>query len=190
MPLPYVCMVKSFELIKNQCDFISLQNRHSLIHHDHREYNTKNSKNQNNIKEFIKIIFHRKKVSDFFAPVKDFFQKLFSSSVASSEWSSLKPRSQTVIPQELQAVKVSPLQQTIDSIKMDFLLFFLQKTRSSFSMFKRYQLFPACQRFFLIFCQYPSVADLFLRQPQPPLWHRASVSKSPLANAAGSYRLK
>jgi len=63
-------MVKSLELIKNQCDFISLQNRHSLIHHDHRENNTKNSKNQNNIKEFIKIIFHRKKVSDFFRTVK------------------------------------------------------------------------------------------------------------------------
>jgi hypothetical protein len=61
-------MVKSFELIKNQCDFISLQNRHSLIHHDHRKYNTKNSKNQNNIKEFIKIVFHRKKISDFFVP--------------------------------------------------------------------------------------------------------------------------
>jgi hypothetical protein len=61
-------MVKSFELMKNQCDFIFLQNRHSLPHHDHRKNNTKNSKHQNNIKEFIKIVFHGKKISGFFAP--------------------------------------------------------------------------------------------------------------------------
>jgi len=61
-------MVKSFELIKNQCDFISLQNIKCHTHYNDAKDNINTSQNQNNIKEFVKIVFHKKKVSGFSAP--------------------------------------------------------------------------------------------------------------------------
>lgn len=121
----------------------------------------------------IILRFHNQKLAGFFRTVKKncsgfhFFQQV--------QTPFPKPHNQ---PPHARHLKVGTLLVSCQSIGFPF-------NCEKISWF-----FRACQRFFLIFCQYLSVADLFLRHPQPPLWHRARVSKSPLSNAFFSYFLK